>query len=513
MRGAEPLPLRATGAVWRPAWLGPEDHPWLAALLDEARRFAGRPLREWHLRATEPLRARCPAWKQRAAVRALDGLCPPPRQRRPRPAELRDALFLAAQRARDAGEYSRPAVAARVAAERGLTAEGLWDALFSDLPAERRFDLPEAAPDADVLALRTNLLLAQRLLRSASSLDVELSSRARDVVRQVVLQRLLCTVRSTPSGPVVEISGPLSLFHHTTVYGRALASVVPVLRAADSFVLRARCAWRGQPRTVLLQSGDPVFPPGPAPKPFDSRLEERFVRDFTRALPDWDVLREPEPVAVAGTWIFPDFALVDRRTGERRWLVEIVGFWTPEYLRAKLERLRQAARDDLILCVDDRLACGPAELPPSAQVVRFHRRVDVEAVRRAMEDRPARPPSGCGRDHTVTRLGPGDLFLDYAGRRPAGDAIHARLRALAPGREVRLQAAGGCLLIADDQGAPLGALSAAAAARWRSRLSAVRRVRVVDIIERHSTQSGEPYRGLLRVERWRVPVVEVSHPP
>jgi hypothetical protein len=508
--------------VWRPAWLGPEDHPWLAALLDEARRFAGRPLREWHLRAAEPLRAGCPAWKQQAAVRALDGLCPPSPSRKGRsPAELREALFLEAQRARDADEYSRGAVVARVAAAlglgsahpAGLGSDVLADELFSDLPTERRFRLPQVAPDACGLALRTNLLLAQRLLRSASSLEVELSSRSRDVVRQVMLQRLLCTARATPSGPVVEISGPLSLFHHTTVYGRALASIVPVLRGADSFAVRAECAWRGQPRTVLLQSGDPLFPVGPAPRAFDSRLEEQFARDFSRAMPDWDVLREPEPVPVAGTWIFPDFALMDRRTGERRWLVEIVGFWTPDYLRAKLERLAQAARDDLILCVDDRLACGPAELPPSRHVVRFHRRVDVDAVCRAMEAGPARPPAGREHGPSATRLGPGDLFLDYAGRHPAEHAIHARLVALAPGCEVRLRAAGPWLLIADRQDAPLAALSAAAAARWRPRLGALRAVRVVEVLERRAAQSAAAYRRLLRVERWRVPVVEVLHGP
>jgi predicted nuclease of restriction endonuclease-like RecB superfamily len=59
---------------------------------------------------------------------------------------------------------------------------------------------------------------------------------------------------------------------------------------------------------------------------YDSRLEERFAREFRRVAPDWDLLREPEPIAAEGALIFPDFALQHRSDPSRRWLLEIVGF-------------------------------------------------------------------------------------------------------------------------------------------------------------------------------------------
>jgi predicted nuclease of restriction endonuclease-like RecB superfamily len=40
-------------------------------------------------------------------------------------------------------------------------------------------------------------------------------------------------------------------------------------------------------------------------------------------------------VPVGDTVIFPDFALHHRRDAGRRWLVEIVGFWTADYLARK----------------------------------------------------------------------------------------------------------------------------------------------------------------------------------
>ena len=92
-------------------------------------------------------------------------------------------------------------------------------------------------------------------------------------------------------------------------------------------------------------------------------LEERFARDFTRAAPEWELLREPEPVPVDGTLIFPDFALIHRGDPDRRWLLEIIGFWTSDYVEQKLGRLCRAGIGNLLLCIDASLNCGESHLP------------------------------------------------------------------------------------------------------------------------------------------------------
>jgi predicted nuclease of restriction endonuclease-like RecB superfamily len=132
---------------------------------------------------------------------------------------------------------------------------------------------------------------------------------------------------------------------------------------------------------VVLASGDPIFPAA-EPRLYDSRLEERFARDFRRVAPDWDVVREPEPVPAGDALIFPDFALYHRRDAERRWLLEIVGFWTADYLARKLLQYRTAHLSNLILCIDEHRNCAAGDLPAGALVVRFRRRVDAAAVLR-----------------------------------------------------------------------------------------------------------------------------------
>jgi uncharacterized protein len=71
-----------------------------------------------------------------------------------------------------------------------------------------------------------------------------------------------------------------------------------------------------------------------------------------------------------------------RANPARRWLLEIVGFWTPEYVARKLARYRSARLPNLILCIDEDRNCSNADLPPSARVVRYRRRVDPTAVLR-----------------------------------------------------------------------------------------------------------------------------------
>ena len=116
-------------------------------------------------------------------------------------------------------------------------------------------------------------------------------------------------------------------------------------------------SFTGAALTLQLRTGDPVFP-GSAPRQYDSRIEERFAREFRKLAPEWDVVREPEPINADGTLIFPDFALQCRANPARRWLLEIVGFWTPEYVARKLARYRSARLSNLILCIDEERNCA-----------------------------------------------------------------------------------------------------------------------------------------------------------
>ncbi len=387
------LPIRVLDDRAHLDFLGPQDEPWLRVLLAELARFEGRRRRELAERLIEPLPCDAPYFKRRAATRALFELWRR-HERRPdlllptlpgsplRPGLLRVRLFSAAA----ACDEPTAATIARVAADVGATPAALTELLFADLPGERRVHGPDPAPTPGEAVLHTNLAISQAVLMRASHVSIQIEGGVRPIVRLAKLRGLICSIGEPAGagGPVLEISGPFSLFRHTLVYGRALAELIPHLAWCARFTLSAQISLRGRLLATSIESGAPIFP-ARAPIPFDSRLEERFARDFARLAPDWDVVREPEPLRAGTSLIFPDFLLRHRLQPERRALVEIVGFWTPDYLAAKLDKLRQARVPHLVLCIDADRGCASSDLPPGLPVVTYRRRVDAAAVLREVE--------------------------------------------------------------------------------------------------------------------------------
>ena len=76
-------------------------------------------------------------------------------------------------------------------------------------------------------------------------------------------------------------------------------------------------------------------------------------RAFTKAKTQWQLERESEVVNLKETVMIPDFTF--RHPDGRIALLEIMGYWRPEYLRRKLEKLRQAQRKDLLVAVSSNL--------------------------------------------------------------------------------------------------------------------------------------------------------------
>lgn len=369
------LPTEAAN-VLRPRYLREHDHPWLRALLDVYAGHAGRPRRELDDRLREPIVPEGAPDKRKRAIYVLDRACRTSVEAAAPPRRVRATLF--AQAARGG---SRQDALERASRELGLAPSDVERALFADLPSERRLGhLPDGL-DPGALALQTNLALVQGLVARSSRVVVSVLGNARDIVRHAQLRGLICDVHALREGARLVISGPLALFRRTLVYGRALSSLVPRLPWCRDFELRAEYLLEGEPVTLHVRPGDPVWP-AREPKRFDSELEQRFARDFQRDAPEWDLIREPAPLRAGARLIFVDFGLLHRASGAR-FSLEIVGFWTEGYLEQKLARLREARIENLILCVDEARACGRVDWPAGARVVPYRRRIDITKVLRA----------------------------------------------------------------------------------------------------------------------------------
>jgi predicted nuclease of restriction endonuclease-like RecB superfamily len=89
---------------------------------------------------------------------------------------------------------------------------------------------------------------------------------------------------------------------------------------------------------------------------FEQALAAEFRAKLRAQRAGWTLAREDSPRAAGELLFLPDFTA--RHQDGREALIEIVGFWTPEYLAEKVRKLRAARLDNLVLVVYHALDAG-----------------------------------------------------------------------------------------------------------------------------------------------------------
>lgn len=105
---------------------------------------------------------------------------------------------------------------------------------------------------------------------------------------------------------------------------------------------------------------------------YDSTYEQQFAG---LSLGGWEAKREPT-ILKAGRFAFvPDFSL--QKNGIKVY-AEIVGFWTPEYLKKKIEKLKDV-KEPVILLINRKLKCSEKDFP-AQDVIFFDRKIPANEI-------------------------------------------------------------------------------------------------------------------------------------
>ena len=170
-------------------------------------------------------------------------------------------------------------------------------------------------------------------------------------------KRIICTV-----------DGPLSIVRLTDKYGMAMAKLIPLIIFTERWSIDAtilRKSMNGIKKTYNFQLSNrdndlPIFDASHITshthvqserdseiglsfnkyimESFDSNVEKKFMDKFLTFSTDWQLAREPDPLILSdGKAFIPDF--VFEKHGVKVYL-EIVGFWTKDYLKRKLEKIK-----------------------------------------------------------------------------------------------------------------------------------------------------------------------------
>ncbi|MCC7264899.1 MAG: DUF790 family protein [Candidatus Latescibacteria bacterium] len=292
---------------------------------------------------------------------------------------------------------TRQHVLDQVALEQGVPVDTLERALYADLPENHllgRFDPPEPM----ALLHRYNVALAQALLYRCDLLRLSvhrnLPVRYKQLFKFIKCYRLIHTIQGdVDAGYEIHLDGPLSMFRLTQKYGFQMALFLPALLLCTRWKMSASLVRAdGSRREFNLDEGCGLVSHYRDQTLYDSLLEETFAQRFAKARTGgWQLERETEIINLKETVMIPDFAF--RHPDGRTALLEIVGFWRPEYLRRKFEKLRQAQRRDLIVAVSRDLNVSDEDLAGvPGGVFFFKNRIDPGEVVAQLEQTAAPHP-------------------------------------------------------------------------------------------------------------------------
>ena len=254
---------------------------------------------------------------------------------------------------------TRQEVMREVADTLELSLGELDEYLFADRGASYRLMDPGPAWTPFGLLARYNLELARGALYWASHITIEVSSNYKDLWKFIKLFKLMFWAEQVRDGGYrIDLDGPISPFVSSTLrYGKQLAAFLPALLLCERWQMLAHVRPpQAQGETLYrLDHTCSLRSHFKSSGTFDSRLEEDFAREFEQKMGGerghWRMVRESEVLLLGDTVMIPDFVLIDTHDENRRILIELVGFWHPQYLRRKIEKVRAANCSHLLLLV------------------------------------------------------------------------------------------------------------------------------------------------------------------
>jgi hypothetical protein len=276
-----------------------------------------------------------------------------------------------------------------VASELRIRPESVDEFSYADLETELILEEFEPLPPSELLQ-DYNLSLTQTLLFGSTEVTFTSSSRWQKIFYATKKLGLIYDAFQN-GGFWVKIDGPASLFKLTRRYGTSIAKLLPVIVACPEWAVTAKILWKytneicefkieSSKHRALLRKPEALT------VSFDSAVEEDFAARFQALETGWLLRREPEPVLAGRHVIIPDFSL--EKEGIKVY-VEIVGFWTIEYLLRKIEKLKQVDVDMLVL-VNENLACqklASLEKHSRLNVIRYRDKIPLAPIIHRLEQR------------------------------------------------------------------------------------------------------------------------------
>ena len=282
----------------------------------------------------------------------------------------------------------------QIAADRGITQPKLESSLYADLKENQIIRGLDASVTGVDLIERYNTALAQAMLYRATRMIVDVGDSYRTVFKYIKLARLMHSIRPHGDGYRIDIDGPLSLFSSVERYGIAMAKLLPAVLKCENWRLAAKVNVDGQEKLFRLSPRNGLKSHYRDEPVFDSAPEEAFFAKFARNKKSkWRIEREGSVLDLKDTVMIPDFKFT--HADGRVVHLEIVGFWTPEYLEKKLDKLGRVRGESVVVAVPESMNCSTERFPGA--VISYKSRLLIKDVLPALEAAATQEQAGTRR--------------------------------------------------------------------------------------------------------------------
>ncbi len=334
----------------------------------------------------------------------------------------------------------------QLAQELGMSWDEIEQSLYADVIAYQRLEQFPGYPDAAAFLSRYNVAQLQACLYRAESMTVTAAQDLKTIIRYAKLAKLLHEITCSTGVPPVPVArpswpcsscrghrgfpnakgsrletlalgsrgqdardtqgrdalatstyritftGPTSVLAETRRYGVNFARFLPALLACKGWSLEAvvRTPWKASAKLVISDA-DRFTSHLPPPEEFDSSVEQSLADKFGPTRDGWQLIREGDILHEHQKTFIPDFTF--RHEDGTEVFLEIVGFWTPEYLARRRGTLHQFRRHKILLAVPERSLREGATIGDNVLVYKTALKLPpllaaLEATRAARQGRP-----------------------------------------------------------------------------------------------------------------------------
>jgi predicted nuclease of restriction endonuclease-like RecB superfamily len=313
------------------------------------------------------------------------------------PLEIRRALFLKARELHPLGAdtEARAETLKSVALELDCAPEELLAGLYADLPDKQRLVEFERLSAGELLDLY-NLAQAQALLYRCVEMRLWVAPQAPEDYRKlfgaIKAYRLIHTVKGNAAeGYEIRLDGPVSMFHRSQKYGIQMAVFLPALLLCANWRLRAEITLKPGGRDGAtsahfeMDSQQHQLHSSHLPAvPLENRAQETLMEKWADYDSAWTIERSSEVIDLGESAFIPDFVI--RHADGAEVYLEVLGFWTPRHLHARLQEFEHYGRKNFLIAAWDELRGSRdplTRIPPHAII--FKKKLEPVAVELAIE--------------------------------------------------------------------------------------------------------------------------------